>query len=190
MEWNENQKSLSPDTEGDLQNSAQARDKENGVYESTLGQAVMLQAQPLWENERDGDDGTERRQVMLQDEMSVIKWCLHDEKYFNSVTTLLPILFSKCASQPRGNKIIKTWLRPPEWPEKYKGTREGHQSHSMLACFSPLQAHKSYHSALPADHWMAHPSAVPHEKHGDMQTWATIKRLFTPIKSVQSPPHR
>lgn len=57
---------FSPDAEDDLQQGAQARDKENGINEATLDQAVVLQAQPLRQDERDGDDPTERRQVMLR----------------------------------------------------------------------------------------------------------------------------
>lgn len=55
----------SPDAEDDLQQGAQARDEENGINEATLDQAVVLQTQPLREDERDGEDPTERRQVML-----------------------------------------------------------------------------------------------------------------------------
>lgn len=57
---------FSPDAEDDLQQGAQARDKENCINEATLDQAVVLQAQPLRQDERDGDDPTERRQVMLR----------------------------------------------------------------------------------------------------------------------------
>lgn len=54
-----------PDSKGDLQHGANPRNKENSVDEATLGQAVMLETQALWENERDGEDGPKCCQVML-----------------------------------------------------------------------------------------------------------------------------
>lgn len=56
---------FSPDAEDDLQQGAQARDEENGINELTLDQAVVLQTQPLRQDKRDGEDPTERCQVML-----------------------------------------------------------------------------------------------------------------------------
>lgn len=54
-----------PDPEEDLEQRADPRDKEDGADEVTLGQAVMLQAQPLGQNQGYGDDTPERCQAML-----------------------------------------------------------------------------------------------------------------------------
>lgn len=74
-----------PDAEGNLQQGAQARHEKNGVNEVTLSQAVMLQTQPFWENERDGDDPTKCCQIMLQSRgivITVLNWdyCWHHSK--------------------------------------------------------------------------------------------------------------
>lgn len=61
-------KSNLPDSKGDLQEGAEARDEENAVDEVTLGQAVVLEAQPLRKNERNRDSGPKRCQKVLQGE--------------------------------------------------------------------------------------------------------------------------
>lgn len=58
---------FSPDAECDLQQGAKAGDKESGVNEPTGGEAVMLQTQPLWDDERYGDVCAKCYQVVLQD---------------------------------------------------------------------------------------------------------------------------
>lgn len=61
-------KSILPDTKGDLQQGTQARDEEYAVNEVTLGEVVILEAQPLRKNERDGDCCPKCGQKMLQGE--------------------------------------------------------------------------------------------------------------------------
>lgn len=57
---------FSPDAEGDLQQSANTRDKEDGADEVALCEAVVLQTQALRQDQRDGDDASKCSQAMLR----------------------------------------------------------------------------------------------------------------------------
>lgn len=54
-----------PYAEDDLQQSANARDEEDGADEVTLREAVMLQTQALRQDQRDGDDSSKCSQTVL-----------------------------------------------------------------------------------------------------------------------------
>lgn len=55
-----------PNAEDDLQQGANARDKEDGADEVTLREAVMLQTQALRQDQRDGDDSSKCSQTVLR----------------------------------------------------------------------------------------------------------------------------
>lgn len=57
----------SPDAKDDLQQGANTRDEEDGADEVALREAVVLQAKALGQDERNGNDPSERRQTVLTD---------------------------------------------------------------------------------------------------------------------------
>lgn len=60
-----NGKGHSPRSKGCLQHGAESRNKENGGDELTFGHVVVLDAERLSQDERDGNDAPERQDVML-----------------------------------------------------------------------------------------------------------------------------
>lgn len=57
--------SLPPDAKDDLQQGANAGDEEDGADEVALREAVVLQAQALRQDQRDGNDPSKGRQTVL-----------------------------------------------------------------------------------------------------------------------------
>lgn len=57
-----------PDSKDDLKEGANPRDKEDGADQVTLGQSVMLQAQPFGKDERDGHESSQGSQVVLRNQ--------------------------------------------------------------------------------------------------------------------------
>lgn len=60
-----NMRGRSPRSKGCLQHGAKSRNKENGGDELTFGHVVVLDAERLGQDERDGDDAPEGQDVML-----------------------------------------------------------------------------------------------------------------------------
>lgn len=57
----------SPDAKDDLQQGADTGDEEDGADEVALREAVVLQAQTLGQDQRNGNDSSKRRQTVLTD---------------------------------------------------------------------------------------------------------------------------
>lgn len=80
-----------PRPEGRLQQRAQSRDEEYGGDELTFGHVVVLDAERLGQDERDGDDATKRQDVMLGKH----KGTLQEEGLFSHTPTLSFFTFDR-----------------------------------------------------------------------------------------------
>lgn len=90
-----------PNAEGDLQQSANTRDEEYGADEVALCEGVVLQTQPLRQDQRDGEDASERSQAVLrgQRRVNTLLTCtrIHEGKHLN-ITIHVNVKKTSCGS--------------------------------------------------------------------------------------------